>query len=418
MAYPDAPINVHVTHPYILGHLDVRWDDARFLDGNVYKELVGYNVYRAYDTPAGPWQKLTNSPIGTTFYRDSHQIQQVIDEVPIFLTGNSVAGEFVVVAQNRPIVKPMQSTLYQNTPHSVTILANSNRDVTVTVNGQPFLVDKVVGHTGEIFLKTGKCMDPVTQKFVNYSVPPGSDVRVSYYYVRNTVLTNLEQRIYYRVSSVDIDGLETPVEKIPAICHKDFEGPDWMWKEAIRRVKWILEQAGEPAKLFIRKYVGTKCPDYIHQRKNAPNDCKLCYGTNIVGGYEGPYDILLAPPDQQKQLNLTDLGIQVIQTNNTFTLASPYVTQRDFVVKANGERHSIGPVTMPTVRGTPLLQFFDTSLRNEKDIIYLVPITGSDSIPADGPAAEPRINDEKQTVPAGQQLKGRTPKYGNGKSVV
>ena len=61
--------------------------------------------------------------------------------------------------------------------------------------------------------------------------------------------------------------------------------------------------------------------------------------------------------------------------------ASPEVSQRDFVVKQNNERFSIGPVRRPSNRGNLLQQHFNLAYLDSPDIRYLVPIDGSIASP-------------------------------------
>jgi len=413
MAYPGGPLNVFVTHPFIVGHLDIRWDDAQFLRANIDKEVIGYNVFRSYDTPKGPYSKLNSTPIGAVFFRDSHNIKQVVDEVPLICSsGNNPRGEFVIATNNRPIVKAQSDTAPCATFDTKSVLANRGQDVTVTVDGEPRLVDKVLGFSGEIFLATQDYFDPVLREFVKRDATVTGDIRVTYNFASNTVITRLNQRIFYKVTTLDSSGLETPLNNVPAASYQEEDRIDYIWKEAVRRSNWILDQAGERVKLFVRKGVGTKCPKFSPRYKQSHNDeCEICFGTTLVGGYEGPINISIAPPDQARNITWSDLGLHQDFVFSSWTSTTPFLSQRDFVVKPNGERMGIGPVNQVTVRGLPLLQFFDLSYRDEKDVIYKVPLTGSENTPADL-EADPQITDRNPNIPAGQQLKGRTSKYG------
>jgi len=57
-----------------------------------------------------------------------------------------------------------------------------------------------------------------------------------------------------------------------------------------------------------------------------------------------------------------------------WTGPQPLLSQRDFIMKINGDRYSIGPVRMPTNRGNILQQHFQVSSFDEKDIRYRVPV--------------------------------------------
>jgi hypothetical protein len=99
-----------------------------------------------------------------------------------------------------------------------------------------------------------------------------------------------------------------------------------------------------------------------------------CYGTGYVGGYEGPYDILVAPDDAEKRISQTPTGRRKEHTYEVWTGFSPIVSMRDFLVKQNNERYSIGAVRRPTNRGNVMQQHFNIAYLDPGDIRYSVPI--------------------------------------------
>ena len=60
---------------------------------------------------------------------------------------------------------------------------------------------------------------------------------------------------------------------------------------------------------------------------------------------------------------------------------SPIVSQRDFLVKQNNDRYSIGPVRRPTNRGNVMQQHFNIAYLDSPDIRYTVPIDGAIASP-------------------------------------
>jgi len=213
----------------------------------------------------------------------------------------------------------------------------------------------------------------------------------------------------------DGELVETPLEHAVATSSYEIEKVDYIWREAVRRNRWILEQGGERVKAFIRKSTGLRClclEDDYH--KQPVNDCLTCFGTGFVGGYEGPYDILVAPDDAERRLAQKDIGRTVEHTYEVWTGPAPLLSQRDFLVKVNGDRYSIGAVRMPTNRGMILQQHFNIGHLDEKDIRYRVPMddpmrsVAGRFVPS-GPEneAEAKITDT-QSVPAEKQLRGRT----------
>jgi hypothetical protein len=203
--------------------------------------------------------------------------------------------------------------------------------------------------------------------------------------------------------------LETPLEQACFTSNQELEKLDWIWKEAVRRNRWILSQGGERVKVFIRKQAGQICTCYRPDYGQPVADCHLCFGTSITGGFEGPYDILLAPPDAEKKIAQQNVGRTVEESYEVWTGPSPLLSQRDFIVKLNGDRYSIGPVRMPTNRGMVLQQHFNVGHLDEKDIRYRVlmddpsrgtsgrvqPGTPPNNRPA-GPTDKPNIPDERE----------------------
>lgn len=106
-------------------------------------------------------------------------------------------------------------------------------------------------------------------------------------------------------------------------------------------------------------------------------------------------------------------------TYEVWTGPAPILSQRDFIVKINGERYSIGPVRFPSNRGMVLQQHFNIGHLDEKDIRYRVPVGNPVKYPAvqfapSGPeleaVAEPT---SKPNIPDERELKGRTKAWGN-----
>jgi hypothetical protein len=139
-----------------------------------------------------------------------------------------------------------------------------------------------------------------------------------------------------------------------------------------------------------------------------------CYGTSIVGGYEGPFDVVMAPDDAERKHSQRDTGRTIEHGYEVWTGPSPLLSQRDFVVKITGDRYSVGAVRMPTNRGMVLQQHFMLGHLDEKDIRYRVPIDLCNHVvsryvdrlvpPLNSPA---QITD-KSNIPSERQIRGRT----------
>ncbi len=201
---------------------------------------------------------------------------------------------------NKPIVIPDTNGDYANHPKHVRVdIRPTSLDDFQTVPAF-----KVVGETGEIFLNNRKTYNHQFNRLDNPVLPilsSGGEIRVSYTYINNHIQKDINRKVYYKCTTVAIDSSndemkETPLNEVEAISLYDMEKIDWVWAESIRRNRWMLEQAGERVKLFIRKWAGEICPCWDIQYRTAKNDCPLCFGTGYIGGYEGPYDISSSSP--------------------------------------------------------------------------------------------------------------------------
>jgi hypothetical protein len=285
----------------------------------------------------------------------------------------------------------------------------------------------VVGHTGEIALITDPVFNSVLEQIIPPRLPhpPNGRVRLSYRYLKHSVVSSLNQRIFYKVTTVARDAqgeiIETPIEEVNDRSTFDIDEVDWIWKEAMRRNMWILEQAGERVKIFVRKWMGTVCESYEPKYGQSHNDCPLCKGTGIVGGYEGPYDILIAPPETERSVELGDMGLHIRYDWMTWTMNYPLLNPRDFIVRQNNERFIVGPVNYQGQRGVTFQQHFTMSYIDTGDIRYQVPITGGEtSVPVSTNAyreapqspASPVIP-VKPEIPEIRQVKGRNVTWEN-----
>lgn len=455
--FPYPPANVTAYSPYILGCLDVRWDDPSTLStgpvecggkDNSTWDIVGVNIYRSDTGERGPYIRLNSFPLGGTFYRDCTDNvfveNEIIDWDTQWISRGDAANNALwrLRTRNTPVVKR----------EGQAIPADSPFDVIVTIDGQTVPVDMVFGVTGEIDLINTPTYDPSTEKTIP-AVLPNEDgtsvVTVSYYRKSNLVKTDLDHKakVFYRLTTVAIDttGLspsgytETPLGYSPPVTPMNVEELDYIWKEATKRNLWILEQGGERVKLFIRRETGVRCPcqwdERLFEYSQQPyNRCPDCYGTGYLTGYEGPVDVIIAPDDSERKVSQTPAGRTLEHTYEVWTSFSPLLSQRDFIVKQQGERYSIGPVRRVAVRGRILQQHFNIRHIDEQDIRYKVPLAGTTLLPwpetrYTRPEAVPceeadpfpvgfdyeatAMGTEVAKVPDGREQRGRTPVWAN-----
>jgi hypothetical protein len=413
MDFPLAPSNVNVISPYIKNALDLRWDNPALLTDNSIFDVLGVNVYRTFDSEFGHFVKLNDNPIQATFYRDQVQLNLVVDEdvSSSFITrGNDPNSSWVFRVKNYPVM--------QHTGTTEMVVAARSGDVQVKIDGVTVPAFRVNGQDGFITLISSPVFNPTTQRLEPPVLPtPTSVVTCTYRYVINYLISEMSQRVFYRLTTVSAQNgklVETPVESVTSASPQQMEQLDYIWREAIRRNRWILEQGGERAKVFLIKHVGLRCPCFIEEKGQPLNDCIRCFGTGFIGGFDGPYDMLIAPDDQKKQKRQTEMGRNLMHTWETWTGPSPMLSQRDFITRQNGDRYTIGAVSIPSSRGMVLQQHFSINYMDQKDIRYKVPVTGTESLvfpqtrlQSNGSNVYPEIT-EKPTIPEEREERGRS----------
>lgn len=429
LPWPAPPLNLFMLDG-TRGVIDLRWDDPAILTLNSRFHLLGVNVYRSFDSEFGPYERITDLPIGSTFWRDQTDNELVEEDVTekfiLFGVDNSASGmdapRYVFKTEHYPIVGEGSRNIATNNP----------LDVWVHIDGVQARVLRVSGNTGEVEIDANIYTEVGRQQTIPAIVPKaGSRVTCAYRYPRSFLKTDLNQRTFYRVTTVGVptgcnlslitpqDLIETPLEHAAATNTFEVEKLDYIWKEAIRRNRWILSQGGERVSVFLRKNVGIPCPCYSFHHKQPTSDCDDCYGTGIVGGYEGPYDIIVAPDDAETAVRQTERGRTTVHQYEVWTGPTPLLCQRDFIMKINGDRYSIGPVRMPSNRGNILQQHFSIGGFDEKDIRYRVPVGdpvkyAASQFVASGPENEAsRDVTEKPNIGDEREIRGRTKAWEN-----
>lgn len=419
-AYPLPPLNVNCQSPYIPHTCDIRWSSPSELSTNSKFQILGVNIYRSFDSEFGPFVRLNVYPIGTNFYRDRSQLTVAFQE--------DVSGRFFQRGLEGPdygwAFRTQNAPLVIDGPLGEADCLSLN--VQVLVDCEPAVVDRVVASTGEVSLSISPGFDVTAQVQTPAVLPkPGSVVLATYRYLRNDLKTDLDRKIFYRLTTVAYDVhagnlIETPLDQTTGSHNKHVEQLDWVWKEAIRRNRFILVQGGERVKAFIRKTQGAKCQCYNIANRQPSSMCLVCFGTGIIGGYEGPYDMMVAPDDGPRNIQQSNRGRTFSHVYESWTGPSPLLSQRDFLVKLNGDRYAIGPVRMPSNRGMLLQQFFPVSHIDEQDVRYMVPVLDTTQlrfpqtrwqVPGEG-RSTPMIT-ERSTIPDDREFRGNTVAYEN-----
>lgn len=451
--FPAAPANPQVVSPLFTGALDLRWDDPRINPCNSIFDVVGVNIYRSDTTDRGPYHRINRFPVGGTFVRDISDNILIDSETIQWETSWTNRGEAANdgLWKFRTLKSPIVKRNTQATP------ADSPGDVVLTINGVQIPVQAVFGPTGEVTLINIPTFNPATQQLKAPTLPSGPQdtVALTYYTNKNLVKQDLDTKLWYRLTTVavciDENGnpltpsgfIETPLEMSPPVTSHQIETMDWIWREAIRRNNWILEQGGERVKIMIRKVSGIPCfcgrdPRDIEYSQHPVNSCLQCFGTGFLGGYEGPYDMIIAPDDADRRVQQTPNGRRLEHAWEVWTGPSPLMTQRDFIVRQTNERYAIGAVRKPSNRGNVMQQHFMVEYFDEQDVRYSVPLPDPASLNwpetrinpptlqggawrafpqfgtfPDGQADTIPMTTDKENIPDEREIRGRTPVWGN-----
>lgn len=406
--YPLPPSDGAAVSPFLPGVIDLRWDNPQILSGNTPYHVVGVNVYRSDSSDRGPFYRINEFPIGSGFYQDRTDIQFVSETIrwdtDWNFKGNKPNDRRYQFRTKRRIVKQFDAA-----PYDKPTFGNHPSDVTVYIDDVAVPVHEVFGRSGEVTLVNQVQFEVSTERAINPITPTeDSVVRIEYWAPANYVVSGLDKFTWYRLTTVVVDPdtssgyTETPLNQTRALSTAEIESIDWIWEEAVRRNHWILQQGGERVKLFIRKHCGAPCdctrdPRVLEYSKQPEATCLTCYGTGFVGGYDGPFDIIIAPDDAERRISQTMYGRRKEHTYEVWTGPTPLLTQRDFLVKLSNERYSVGAVRRPTHRGNLLQQHFSIGYLDEGDIRYRVPIDGTADLP--WPETRPLTSQEAPIYP-------------------
>jgi len=290
LTVPLGPRNMMVTAPYKIGATDIRWDNPKLIPQNSGLNILGVNVYRSINNPYGPYEKVSDTPVGVLFYRDESQEQLITEDVTATLQYSTEPdAKWRVWAQHRPIVHSGSNGTTTDNIQDVIVEIDDGSGTFVEVPA--FTLS---GKTGEVILISNPTYNQDVEQIIPPRLPwpPGGKVKLTYRYLKHSVLSRLSQRIFYKVTTVAVNPsdnslrIETPIEEVEWRSTADIEEIDWIWREAILRNRWILEQGGESAKVFVRKWMGEKCPCYEDSHGQSRGDCETCFpaGTEITMG--------------------------------------------------------------------------------------------------------------------------------------
>ncbi len=403
--------SVLVMNSSYVGSRDIWWVE----DPDAKK---GYNIYRAFDYPTN-WTKLNSSPWLGHFYRDQSALEQVTYTVQPgdwLEQGNGLGRwgfripdfPYSDVVTGRPVLA--------NSPYG----PNGTNAITVYLDGQPFRPAKVTGLDRSIWLQMDNTIPlggnvnayPLKSNGVVWAADYSGvqEFQVTYYKLKNFVeIYESLVRTFYTVVPVGERGeLHRPGEDGTMIVNTmEVDKMTWEYQAMVNYNNWLFGEVGEPAYLMFRKTRGQLCGCSNTGLGAARTACPACFGVGIVGGYYGPYDFIYVDPDSALSVELNEGGRKVTRDSPSYLGPTPIVQNGDLIVRRNGERLVTSNVTYKNPRGIILMQTFQTSLLDEGDTRYLIPInTGLPTI------FNPVVRPDPNNGLAGPFVKGRGPDGG------
>ena len=370
----------------------------RFFGGNPDLPITNLTI-DAY----GSFRITRQNDIVTTYFVDNAtqtfitmgSYQNFVDDVYIEILGRSVGTPIEVrwssfkVNSGYPIIieplNPLYESKIQVSKIPIVDSTGNNKptdkveEVFVTINGKPATVKKVWGIEGVIELETKREYDEIKRQWVEPIKPDEhSVVLVNYKTKQHTTNIRMRKNYFYKVTSVTNED-ETDIDLVPPEYLKP-EKSTYIWDESVRRNAWLLDQAGERVMLYLRKRAGKICHctyrDLKERTHKAPDkDCPQCWGSSFVGGFEGPFPIIIAPLTTEQKIQQNERGLKLAYQIETWMGPSPIIAQRDLILRRNGDRCLVGPVTPVEASGGVMVQqHFTIEFIDSTDIRYTFPV--------------------------------------------
>lgn len=252
-------------------------------------------------------------------------------------------------------------------------------EVEVTIDGQRAYLKQVGGYEGQVYLETDRVYDEILKDYFTPPVPNEySIVLVTYKTPLHTTKINLRKNYFYKITAITPDD-ETDLDVIIP-SYLQTEELSYIYEEAIRRNAWLRDQGGERVLVYIQKRAGEICSctqrDMKPRSHRKPDqDCSMCFGSGFVGGFFGPIPIAIGNLTSEHRIQQTERGLHLVNQVETWTGPFPVLTQRDMMIRRNGDRCLIGPITKTDGPGGVLVQQnFSIETLDATDIRYTFPI--------------------------------------------
>jgi len=112
----------------------------------------------------------------------------------------------------------------------------------------------------------------------------------------------------------------------------DAENMDQIMQQILYRNELLLKADGEPVAMYRQKQSGELCPCVELNRNQALSNCRVCYGTRWVGGYDyvGKHLCRISPAPYVK--TITELGLIPKTNPKAWCMPTPVMKARDIII--------------------------------------------------------------------------------------
>lgn len=173
----------------------------------------------------------------------------------------------------------------------------------------------------------------------------GIYVRVNKYLINTNRFEDKElsihpnTRYWYKVSTVCefFDGSFVESKLSQPVTYEVKNENKWFNKMNERNM-WILKNDAVLMDLYIRKTEGEHCPKCWNdiRGQSANNNCKVCFGTGFIGGYEPVFQLYVRQKPVNTQVDVSTQGYAYNNAPGAWTISSVQIRNRDLLINPQG----------------------------------------------------------------------------------
>ena len=178
----------------------------------------------------------------------------------------------------------------------------------------------------------------------------GIYVRVNKYLINTNRFEDKElsihpnTRYWYKVSTVCefFDGSFVESKLSQPVTYEVKNENKWFTKMNERNM-WILKNDAVLMDLYIRKTEGEHCPKCWNdiRGQSANNNCKVCFGTGFIGGYEPVFQLYVRQKPVNTQVDVSTEGYAYNNAPGAWTISSVQIRNRDLLINPQGRMFAV-----------------------------------------------------------------------------